>query len=302
MLDARPACIRPAEQKCELICGPAVDVLATMEPRSADMVYVDPPFFTQQNWIGPAGSFSDMWSWDGQAEARMDALLRRRNKLAAEVLTAIAAPASAQLAYLLAMEEIIRACRRILTSAGTFWLHCDDHASAHLRLVADAIFGLQRFWGIVTWWRSSGATRPSKSFVRCHDTILVYVRTGAALAKLGRASRQLASAVPVEIDGIRGHRIDGWAKHRLGVTDKERVGYPTQKPASLLRFIIEAGSRPGDMVVDPCCGSGSTLIAARQSGRRAIGIDQSADAVRTSAERLRQLRDHQLDLFGLQHA
>ena len=65
---------------------------------------------------------------------------------------------------------------------------------------------------------------------------------------------------------------DVWDIPYLNPKARERVGYPTQKPILLLERIIRLLSAPGDLVVDPCCGSGTTLVAARLEGRRAIGI------------------------------
>jgi DNA modification methylase len=62
--------------------------------------------------------------------------------------------------------------------------------------------------------------------------------------------------------------------------------HPTQKPVSVLRQLIEAFSRPGQSVLDPFCGSGSTLIAAREAGRRSIGIELDERHARTAEQRL----------------
>jgi site-specific DNA-methyltransferase (adenine-specific) len=72
----------------------------------------------------------------------------------------------------------------------------------------------------------------------------------------------------------------------LSPQDRERVGYPTQKPEGLLRRIIAASSRVGELVLDPFCGSGTTLAAARQLGRRWIGIDASREAIEIARTRL----------------
>jgi len=66
----------------------------------------------------------------------------------------------------------------------------------------------------------------------------------------------------------------------------EKTGYPTQKPEALLRRIILASSRPGDIVLDAFAGSGTTLLSATQTGRGWIGIDESALAVETIEKRL----------------
>lgn len=65
----------------------------------------------------------------------------------------------------------------------------------------------------------------------------------------------------------------------------ERTGHPTQKPTVLLRLLVALAARPGDMVIDPFCGSGTTLIAARALGRAAIGIDRSMRACRIAIGR-----------------
>ena len=67
---------------------------------------------------------------------------------------------------------------------------------------------------------------------------------------------------------------------------RERVGYPTQKPEALLERIIESSSRPGDVVLDPFCGSGTTLAVAERLGRRWIGMDSAEAAIEITRTRL----------------
>lgn len=67
---------------------------------------------------------------------------------------------------------------------------------------------------------------------------------------------------------------------------QESTGYPTQKPLALLERIIAMATEPDDLVLDPFCGSGTTLVAAERLGRRWIGIDQGERAIATAAERL----------------
>jgi len=78
---------------------------------------------------------------------------------------------------------------------------------------------------------------------------------------------------------------------RVNPMAKERVGYPTQKPLALLERIIKASSNPGDIVLDPFCGGGTTLVAAVKLGRKFIGIDESAAAIRVSEERILDVVD-----------
>ncbi len=79
---------------------------------------------------------------------------------------------------------------------------------------------------------------------------------------------------------------DVWNIPFLNPKAKERVGYPTQKPVLLLERIIAISTDKGDCVLDPFCGSGTTLVAAKLLGRDYIGIDISTDAIRLSENRL----------------
>lgn len=74
----------------------------------------------------------------------------------------------------------------------------------------------------------------------------------------------------------------------LGTRDQERLGYQTQKPVSLLKRIIAASSDPGDIVLDPFCGCGTTIEAAHELGRHWIGIDITYIAIDLIQKRLRR--------------
>ena len=69
-------------------------------------------------------------------------------------------------------------------------------------------------------------------------------------------------------------------------TTLQACGYPTQKPVALYERIVRASSDNGDVVLDPFCGSGTTLVAAKRLGRRWIGIDANADAIAIAEKRL----------------
>ncbi len=70
---------------------------------------------------------------------------------------------------------------------------------------------------------------------------------------------------------------------------KERLGYPTQKPLALLERIISASSNPGDLVLDPFCGCGTTIAAAQKLGRRWIGIDITHLSIALQNYRLQEM-------------
>ncbi|WP_394502921.1 DNA methyltransferase [Nonomuraea sp. JJY05] len=80
---------------------------------------------------------------------------------------------------------------------------------------------------------------------------------------------------------------DVWTDIRLTSADKERLGYPTQKPLKLLERIVSASSNPGQVVLDPFCGCGTAIDAAQKMGRRWIGIDITYLAIDLIEKRLR---------------
>lgn len=103
---------------------------------------------------------------------------------------------------------------------------------------------------------------------------IVYRRTGMPVYK-----RYLD-----EMPGVPLH--DVWTDIRLSSSDKERLGYPTQKPIELLERVLNASTNPGDVVLDPFCGCGTTVHAAQKLGRPWIGIDITHLAISLIEKRL----------------
>ena len=78
---------------------------------------------------------------------------------------------------------------------------------------------------------------------------------------------------------------DVWWHTIVSPTGKEKTGYPTQKPVGILRRIIQASSKPGDLVLDFFGGSGTTGAVAAELGRRFILVDQNPEALEVMRER-----------------
>lgn len=81
---------------------------------------------------------------------------------------------------------------------------------------------------------------------------------------------------------------DVWSVPRVQANDRLRTGHPTQKPLDLIKIPIVASSRPGDLILDPFMGSGTTLRAAKDLGRRAVGIDIEEQFCEMAATRCAQ--------------
>ncbi len=264
--------------------GDCLPVLNKFERGSVDLFYIDPPFFTQKVHAlttrdgGTRYSFRDLWA---STEAYGDFLIDRLSE-----------------------------CHRCLKETGSLFFHCDDTAGHLARLILDRVFGPENFQAEIIWsfrrWSNS-----KKGLMPSHQTILFYSRSGAfkfhtlttaysestnldqILQKRVRDERGKAiyarddSGEPVTNGAKRGVPLgDVWEIPYLNPKAKERVGYPTQKPVLLLERIIQLCTDPQDLVADPFCGSGTTLVAAHLLGRRAIGIDTSEDALKLAAQRL----------------
>ncbi|MYH66248.1 MAG: site-specific DNA-methyltransferase, partial [Chloroflexi bacterium] len=123
-------------------------------------------------------------------------------------------------------------------------------------------------------WR--GATpSPSRSWAFDEATLEKMLQEGEI--ELGRNGNAKLRGRIRFLDENPGQKVQSiWTDiWRIGNTAKERLGYPTQKPLALLERIIKASSNPGDIVLDPFCGCGTTAHAAETLGRKWIGIDIS---------------------------
>jgi site-specific DNA-methyltransferase (adenine-specific) len=265
--------------------GDCFDFARKLSSNSIDLVYVDPPFYTRKDHIlttrdrTKTFEFSDRW-------------ISRKE-------------------YLDFLKERIVEFRRVLKDQGSLFFHCDTNASHHVRCLLDEVFGEHMFraeiiWHYLRWTNSQRAPVPA------HQTIYFYSKTETYKYNqifkdyspstnvdqiLQRRTRDNSGKAVYERDA-GGNAVTDGNKHGVPISDvwdipflnpkaKERVGYPTQKPILLLERILAIASDPGDCILDPFCGSGTTLAAAALLGRKAIGVDISKDAVALSRDRLK---------------
>lgn len=314
-------------------------VLQSLPSESVDLIYLDPPFFSNRIYEVIWGeeaevrSFEDRWA--GGIQHYIDWMKGRLVEL-----------------------------HRVLKSTGSLYLHCDPHASHYLKVALDGIFGFDRFRNEIIWQRTLAKGLMTRRLPNNHDVLLTYQKGGAATwnaeevfqgydaTDLDEKTRekyslrdedgrryQLTSLINPNPDrpnltyeflGIT--RVWRWTKERMqeaydrglvvqsrpgnvprlkryldeqrgrpigdvwvdippiNSRARERLGYPTQKPEALLERIIRASSVPGDIVLDPFCGCGTTVAVADRLKRRWIGIDISATAVEIMRRRL--LKQH----------
>ena len=255
-----------------LHCGDNLPYMGELPDGCCDLIYVDPPFCTRKERRGAAESatFDDRW------------------------------PAGTR-SYLQFMRPRLRECRRLLARHGTLYVHVDWRVSHYMRIELDEVLGHENFLNEIVWhYRTGGLSK--RWFARKHDTILAYARA------LGRHRFNVIRQGEFRTDGLkrdeRGRPYKSTKKGRLyfhtdgpALTDVwdipflstvslERTGWPAQKPLALLERIIQASSRPGDVVADFFCGSGTTLVAAQRLKRQWLGCDISKTATAIAAKRL----------------
>ncbi|HEX7299962.1 MAG TPA: DNA methyltransferase [Solirubrobacteraceae bacterium] len=295
---------------------------------SVDLIYLDPPFFSNRRYEVIWGDEAEVRSF----EDRWEGGIRH---------------------YTDWMKDRIVEMYRVLKPTASLYLHCDPSASHYLKVMLDAIFvSPGGFRSEVVWKRSSAhsdARQGRRQHGRVHDVILFYTKgeewtwnpvftpyedkyvdtfykhvepesgrryrlgdlTGpggaskgnpqyevmgvtrywryseqrmAELIAEGRVVQTKPGAVPAYkryLDEMQGVPLqDVWTDiPPIGPRAAERLGYPTQKPEALLERIIEASSDPGQVVLDPFCGCGTTIAVAQRLRREWIGIDVSPQAV-----------------------
>ncbi|MBN1611475.1 MAG: site-specific DNA-methyltransferase [Polyangiaceae bacterium] len=285
--------VSPGDPACRLIHGDNLAAMRALGRRAMSfmLAYLDPPFLTGRlhlrvtrarhtgtggivRSLGPA--FDDRWS--GLAE------------------------------YLSELRPRLVAARDLLDDRGCMVLHVDTKTSHYAKVLCDEIFGQSCFASEIVWryrrWPSKTA-----NFQRVHDVLLRYVknpRTAPRFRQLyeplapstqatwgngrqravfdGQGRRKRSSTTETESPGTP--LGDVWNIGIVAPVARERTGYPTQKPEALIERLLQACTEPGDLVLDPYVGSGTTLSVCHRLGRAALGIDASPGAVEVTLRRL----------------
>ncbi len=176
----------------------------------------------------------------------------------------------------------------MLAAHGSLYLHVDWRTAHHARLLLDEVFGPERFLNELVWAYDYGG-RSRDRWPRKHDTILWYAKGDDWVFERDAIDRvpYLAPGLVGPDKAARGKLpTDVWWMTIVPPGSAERTGYPTQKPVRLLERIVAASSRPGDLVLDPYAGSGTTGVAASRLGRRWLLVDRNPVAVEIARARL----------------
>lgn len=246
--------------------------LASLHEGCADLVYADPPFNSGITRARGMYAYSDAWSVE---------------------------------AYTALISGVVAQCARVLRPGGALWVHCDESADWLIRSLLESVPTLT-FHNSVVWNYYNKISNAARKFASAHDTLFLYSKNGAPLdffpqeeardAPVKFLKRKNVGGVLTNAKDASG-RCEYVTRTTKGVNDvwripclqpasREWAGYPTQKPLALLSRVIASTSVAGGLVIDPMCGSGTTLLAAQQAGRRFLGADSSEHAVAVARARL----------------
>ena len=316
-----------------------MEVLKKIESESVDVIYLDPPFFSNRN-------YEVIWGDDGEIRSFQDRWSGGIDH------------------YIAWLKERIQELYRVLKSTGSIFLHCDWHANAYIRVyVLDKIFGEKNFRNEIIWQRTQSMKAQSSFFSKTKDSILAYSKTdhflyyqqikpysqtnipkhynkiepntgriftldnftqqgqgeardfrGYGLLEPPKNKHWIWTQEKIDegiqkgvlvfskngvprlkryLDEMKGEYIgDIWMDiSEIQATNKERIGYPTQKPEMLLERIIKCASKENDVILDPFVGGGTTTVVADRLKRQWIGIDQSVSAIKVTELRLYKQQD-----------
>jgi len=252
----------------------ASDLLASLPDSSVDLIYTDPPFGT-----------GDMQTMSRKKGGNVVSKIEYSDKYRD---------------YLAFLDPHVRDMHRVLKDTGTMYLHLDWRWVHYAKVKCDEVFGYDNFLNEVVWSYNFGG-RGKDRWPQKHDTILVYAkRAGKHTFNWDSIDRIPYAAPELQYVGrtkeAAEKRIsegqvptDVWSMSIVGTASKERLGYPNQKPLKLVRRCIVASSNPGDVVLDPFVGSGTTCEAALQAGRSFVGCDSNSAAVEVMKRRFENL-------------
>lgn len=307
-----------------LYYGDNLDILRKDIPdNSIDLIYLDPPFNSKRDYnviFKESGqeseaqieAFTDTWQWSPETEKTYHEIMQNCPLNIAQLIDSFCKflGHSDVTAYLVMMTPRLAELRRVLKPTGSIYLHCDPSASHYLKVLMDQIFNKENFRDEVIWhyrkWPSG-----NKQFQHNHDVILFYSKTQSNArifnmeymeraestkkrfgeAKIISGYDKHGRRIPSRTDSIKSIGVpldDVWD---IGRVPPIKQLFPTQKPEKLLERIIKASSKEGDVVLDPFCGCGTTVVTAQMLGRHWIGIDITHLAINLIKRRLK-------DMFG----
>jgi modification methylase len=256
----------------KVIDGDCLDLMATLPAGSVDLVFADPPYNLQLSGElhRPDNSRVDgvEEAWDKFADfAEYDRFTR----------------------------AWLGAAKRILKPAGALWVIGTYH---NIFRIGTALQDLG-FWILndVVWRKSNPMPNfRGRRFTNAHETLLwCSLDRDARYTFNYEAMKALNEELQMRSDWLI--PICGGPERLRDETG--RKAHPTQKPEALLHRVLLASTRPGDLVLDPFCGTGTTGAVAKRLGRRFIGVERDAAYATRARDRIAAVTQADDDLLAI---
>jgi site-specific DNA-methyltransferase (adenine-specific) len=264
----------------EIILGENLEVLPRLEDGAFQLIYIDPPFNTGR--AQTRKTVRTVHDEDGDRTGFNGRRYRTRLLAKSSYLDDFEN-------YLAFLEPRLREAHRLLAVSGTFYFHIDYREAHYCKLLLDEIFGRDCFLNEIIWAYDYGA-RSKRRWPAKHDTILVYVKDAQHYyydaEEVDREPYMAPGLVSAEKMAKGKLPTDVWWHTIVPTNGREKTGYPTQKPEGIIRRMIQASTRPGDVCLDFFAGSGTVGAVAAKLGRRYVLIDSNPEAIRVISERL----------------
>ena len=241
----------------KIICGDCIELLGAVKEPFIDLVFADPPFNI------------------GYAYDKYKDTVKSKK-------------------YIAWTKDWMGACANALKPGGSFYIAIGDDYAAHIRLLGEELGLAARNWII---WHYTFGQQTKNMFARAHTHILYFVKDKDNFTYNDHTIRVPSDRQLKYNDkrsDPRGKMPDDvWNTYSrvCGTFLERQKWHPCQMPESLLTRIISVSTNPGDLVLDPFIGSGTTAAAAIQLGRKYCGIDISDNYVDNTRTRLRNLKN-----------
>lgn len=246
-----------------LFCGDSIKILKKLQEKSIDMVFADPPYFLSNDGITCSNGKMvsvNKGEWDKSRGFNEDVKFHKK---------------------------WIKECDRVLKDDGSIWIsgtyHC-IHQIIYI-LLSMGYYIINE----VTWFKPNAAPNLGcRCLTASHETLI--------WAKKSKKARHTFNYdIAKEINGGKQMR-SVWEISTTPKSEKINGNHPTQKPLKLMERIIRISTNPGDIILDPFCGSSSTGVAANKFGRKYIGVDISEEFLEISKKRIEELNEGQMEL------
>lgn len=291
-----------------LYFGDNLYILRNLPSESIDLIYIDPPFFSNRDYV-------QIWGDDNEVRSFEDIF------------------GDGMFSYLAWLNARLWEMKRVLKNTGSIYVHCDWHASHYIKTEMDKIFGYDNFQNEIIWYYKGNVMTGVKTHLpRKHDTVLLYTKSkvfhfkqpryaqisqdminrwgkyfdkdnnimfgqikheNPTYGRLVNKFKKAYGRAPLDTDiawHVEGSLVrDVWddiPEIRQNERYAETLGYPTQKPEALLDRIIKTSTKQGDIVADFFMGGGTTGAVALKHDRRFVGSDISRVAVSVAYNRL----------------